>query len=473
MPDDNTLSIRKLVAILIALVLVILFAQWLVGYLTTGKIVIATDSKYNDVSVSSVSNSTTTKGGFSKHTKGSLTTKLKTGGYFVSVQNGVNGSTKYVIIKGHTTTHLNIRLLRTTGVEPVVYTPAQDVIADASRLRYLNPSDSSINQIDSLNQESKININYNLLSIRWADTAYGVGQNSGGQLFVIDNGSVRPLDSPISGKNTSGAVYAVAPNHKIYIGNGSSVYAGSEKKGFKKVYSEMPKNSSLVAGSNNVTIVTNGYSKDGPRVVIVDSNGKQYNKKFDAPLNGWSTWSENDRYITFIEGSKGIVFDSTLHQVAIIPQGNIIYAAWSSTGVLFYAIGSQLWSYGVSQQTSHLIANMPLNSSINGVSVSTDDSYVYVITQDSGGDNQSQAIRRVGLKSQPVPEYIYKLQDILPLTSGGYTLGVINFSSPAKVLVEVPPSSNPSAAPEQATRQLQTLGFDTSKLHFDIELENP
>ena len=264
MQNENQLSIRKLIAIIAGVVIVLALGQWLFGYLTTGKIVITTDSKYNDVSVSSVSHSTTNKNGFSKHSKGALSTKLKAGDYFVSIQNGVNGSNQYIKIKGHTTTRLNVHLLKTTGVEPVMSTPAQDVVADASRLRYLNTDseDNGIVQVNTQNQESATSINYNLVSVKWADTGYGVGQNSAGQLFVIDKGSIRPLSSPISGKDDTGAVFAVAHNRKIYIGRGSSVYGGSEKKGFKKIYGKMPAKSVLVAGSDHVAVLTDGYTNN-------------------------------------------------------------------------------------------------------------------------------------------------------------------------------------------------------------------
>ena len=122
-----------------------------------------------------------------------------------------------------------------------------------------------------------------------------------------------------------------------------------------------------------------------------------------AFLNGWSSWSKDDKYFMVVEGAKGDVFDSSLRQVATIPQSNVVYGDWSDNDTLFYGVGSQLWSYSMQPQRSQLIANMPFSSSIKGLSVSTDSAYVYLITQSDATNSESQAIRRVGLKSQPVP----------------------------------------------------------------------
>jgi hypothetical protein len=463
--DENNLSVKKVVAVIIAVILSIVFLEWLINYLTIGKLVVTTNSSQSTITVSSLSKNTTGKG-FSKQATGSLSIRLKAGGYFVAVEQGSSSRSRYVTVRGHVTTRLNLTLPAPIGVEPVTFGSAQDIAADSSSLVYLNPDDSNINQINGQDQVTEFGSSYSLQSIRWADPTYGVGQNAVGQLFVISNGTVNALQSPVSDKNNTGLVYAITPDREIYIGLGSSVYSGTETGGFKKIYAHRLSESFLLAGSDRVAILSSGYGQEKSNITVVNkSGGGQVDKNFDQTFNGWSSWSPDNKYLVVVEGAKAVVLNSSLRQVATIPQNNIAYPDWLNSGTLFYSINDQLWSYNVATQDNYLVANMPLADSIKEVVASEDGAYIYLVTVDSSGNT---AVRRVGLHGQKVPSYIYKLQDILPQSTPGvgYSIGLVNFSGPPTIQV-VRSNGGPMNAQQLADQVLQSDGFDTSKLRFE------
>ncbi len=464
--QNNQLTIRKIIALLGLAIVLLILISWLINYLTTGRIVITSGNKYADVNISSIQKNTTGKG-FSKHAKSSLSTRLKAGGYFVTVGNGTNGTTRYVKVKARSTTRINVSLLDTTGVEPVLYDSVQNIVADSSRLEYLSSDDSAIGQINTQNEESESGEEYGLRSIQWANTNYGVGQNSKGQLFVINSGQVSALHSPVSGKEDGSVVYSVAPNKKIYIGSGSSVYAGSQHGGFKKIYSNRPSGSFLLAGSGRVAVLSSGYHNTGSTVTVINNDGSQLSKNFDKPFNAWSSWSQNDKYLLITVGPLTEILDASLQVVATVPQsGNIAYPAWLDDDTVFYSVGGQLWSFEVGGQKARLVANMPLNNSIKEIDVSTDKAYVYLVTFDN---KNFSTVRRVGLRGQKVSELVYRLQDIMPAQFGGYTIRLINFSEPPVIQVVLYGGSDPVGSLQSAKQELQSRGFDIGSLNITEE----
>jgi hypothetical protein len=472
------MNIKKVIVAVVLLMVILFSLPLLINYLTMGKLVITTNSSENSITLSSVNKSLNSiKGsagkGFSKQAMGSLSVKLKAGNYTVSVQNGSNSTAQYVKVKSHHTEHLKITLLNTTGVEPVVYDNAQDIIADNSHLLYLDPEDSTLNQINSQDQHSESDDQYGFQSIQWADTSYGVGQNAQGQLFVVNKGSVSALQSPVSDQNDASLVYAVAPNRDIYIALGSSVYSGTATGGFKKIYSQQTAGSFLVAGSDKVAIVTIGdvvNSQDGngvvePSIVAIDDSGKQVQKNLNATA---AAWSEHARYLAVVTGSAGEILNASLQQIATIPQRNFGNLVWLDDNTLFYSVQDQLWSYNLQTQSSRLIANMPLAEQIQEVKVSTDKAYVYLTTSNSNNDI---AVRRVGLLGQKVPGFIYQLQDILPQATpgSGYGMGLYNFAGKPTISVVLTDGSDSSTSLQSAMQELQSDGFDLNQLQFEVE----
>jgi hypothetical protein len=476
---DFDMSIRKASLLFVLFVVLVISIQLLINYLSVGTLIITTGSSQDSINLTKVNtslNSTTGSAAkdFSKEAKGSLSIKLKPGGYLVAVQNSASSTSRYVKVMAHKTERINIALLSTSGVEPVVDDNAQNIVADSSHLLYLNPSDSSLNQLNGQNEHTESGNQYGLRSIAWADTNYGVGQDSDGQLFTIKSGAISPLQSPASGQNDTSLVYAVAPNREVYFSLGSAVYAGTETGGFKQIYTHNTSGSFLVAGLDKVALVNIGDVQNGnggkgvvisPSITVVTIAGKVV--KMTLTLSA-AAWSQHGTYLAVATGAAGEVLDGSLHQIATIPQRNFKNLTWLDDNTLFYSVQDQLWSYDLLSQSSRLITNMPLGDSIQEIAISTDKAYVYLATADT---NKNITVRRVGLKDQKVPDFIYQLQDILPqeVTNPGYEMRLYNFAG--KPTVTVIPNDGPHSTPplQSAMQTLQGEGFDLSKLQFELE----
>ena len=228
----------------------------------------------------------------------------------------------------------------------------------------------------------------------------------------------------------------------------------------------MTPGSFLLAGNDKVAVLSSGYTDSGSSVTAVNTNGSQVAKKFNQPLNGWSTWSPDGKHLVVAEGSVAIVLDASLNQVASLPRSSVIaYPTWLNNSVIFYGVGSQLWSYNLTNQKSYVIANMPFTNPIKEITVSDDRAYVYVTSFDNSG---AVAVRRVGLKDQEVPDYVYRLQQALPLDFQNYSINLINFALPPTILVEQKVGTPPTDYISQAKHELQARGFDVSKLRFTL-----
>ncbi len=468
MQNNYNLTVRRLVpivlAVVAALILLVSGGEWLYHYFTTGNLVVTTNSKYTDISVLPVSN----KSNVSRQGSGSLAVSLHTGEYYVSVENGSNGTSQYVKVKGrNATTRISLQTAKPSGIAPVVYGNLQNVAADSSHLAYLDQT-TGIHYIDTSNNDSVVPNTNGFLSAAWASPTYGVGLDSSQGLFVINNTSVTPLTSPVSASDSAGTLYAVTPNRTIYVASGSALYSGTASSGLKQIYTNKSSNDALAAGNNEVASITTGLNGTKPQVVVVRKDGKTAHKNFDASITGWSPWSPGDKYIAILAGRTGRIFDTSLHPVASIPESSISYATWLDDNTLLYSVGSELWSYSVAQQRSQIIGNAPLNEQIKSLSVSTDKTAIYLTTLDSY-TNQVDAIRRINLKGQPVPDVVYRLQLLLPITENDYSISMVNFAGTPTIVVSVPVDSERASSLQSAQTTLQGL-VDISGLQFTTAL---
>src|ERR1700744_5375787 len=135
-PNQARRSLIRLFAGIIALLVLLFGGELLYHFLTTGKIVVTTNSATASVTVSAASKGSPSDGAFSQTGTGSLTVRVKAGKYVVSVQDGSNGTNQYVQVSGRSTKTVSVHLLQPTGVQPVIYGVAQNVMADSSHLAY-------------------------------------------------------------------------------------------------------------------------------------------------------------------------------------------------------------------------------------------------------------------------------------------------------------------------------------------------
>lgn len=463
------MTIKKVLVVLVLLMGLLIVIPLLINHFGYGQLDITTNSHLNSITLTQSITSKNSGGTvLSKQAYGSLSIKLKKGEYLISIQNGSNSSSQSIVVKAHSKEHIVMNLVSAGGVEPVISDFASDMVADSSHLVYLSSDDSSINEINTQNQDIEIDSNYDLRSISWADTSFGVGQNASGNLFVIQNGTVSPLNSPVSNSDNSDVVFVVAPNREIYVAFGSSVYSGTASGGFKKIYTKRQVGSVLSAGLGRVSLIDSGYSGSQANIVTIDSSGKSIERQQSTFINTWSSWSPHDKYIVINGASTGEVLNSSMQQVATIPQGDFTNPVWLNDNTLFYNINDQLWSYNIQTQRAQVISNMPNGEQIQQIVVSTDGAYIYLVTTDTAG---TPTIRRVGLHDQQVPNIVYQLQEFLltpPTPGSGYAIGLINFSGEPTVQVVLSDGSNATNSLQSTMQTLQQDGFNLSQLQFSV-----
>src|ERR1039458_3465345 len=440
---------------------------WLVNYLSTGTIIVTANEKGSTITLQRTSQGKP----FVKIGLGSLSVTATHGQYLATIKNGSQVIEQFINFNdGHKTLKYSISLSSLSQVEPVAYQNASDVAASNTGLVYLDAGDEYIHTIDNQNNLVAINSAQQFQNVKWANASFGVGLDSDGHLYTINNASISPLAVPFSygGKAVS---FDVSENKQIYVSYGEDVYVGGQNGSFKKIYTATSSNLVLAAGVNKVAIAdeTEEQSASNPLLATVSTSGSVIKNVGEGEI-GKLALSPNGQYLVSVNESYASVYDSSLHQVAIVPAiSSVNYVTWLDNNRFFYTSGDELWLYDLTNQRAELVASMPfLVNSITGLSISSDRSYVYLTASVSGLDNN--AVLRVGLKGQQVPDYMNKLQGIIPLMLSDCSLSLVNFVQPTTILVTPFPNSNlsPQAYLQEAQNELQQDGFDLSKLQFKL-----
>lgn len=473
-------QIRKLVFWFCGLLVLFFVLRFAVHYITSGTITVTTGNTSATISISSAPSPSgaakTTRQG-----KGSLTTRLPSGSYVVSVRYAASAANQLVHLGWRSNRHISTKQPRSATVEPVLYEGVQYLAADSNRMVFMASVESGgLEYINQDNEDVNIANTQTVNSVAWANAQYGIAQNSYGQLFVVDGTSVHRLQSPISFISDIGARYAVAPNRTIYIGLGSNVYRGTEAKGFKKIYTKFTTSDQLVAANDQVMIINPRDAQGNGTGVVVKTNGEVIGKTFGPALAGWTPWSQNGKHIVVTVGQEPELFDSSLHRVGVVPQpvltnsgdsshtSAVTGGSWLGDNTLFYYYAGQLWSYNLAQDISSVMATMPNSEIILSATVSADGSYVYLVTSTDGFT--PLAIHRVGLRGQAVSQNFVFLQDFLPITAPEYTIGVRNFSGKPVIVVYPNPGSDSDDALQAAKSTLEGI-IDVNNTEFDVDAE--
>jgi hypothetical protein len=207
---------------------------------------------------------------------------------------------------------------------------------------------------------------------------------------------------------------------------------------------------------------SNASNVSSPVLAIIGADGSIKDGGEEAER---LSWSPNGQYLATVNETNPTIYDNSLKRVAVVPTSSIVgQLGWLDKDTLLYSLNDELWTYNVAGQKSQLLSNAPLSNSITGLYVSSDHAYIYITTFDSF--TSDRAIRRIGLRGQRVPDYIYQLQAIMPLQLNSRYLGLINFYGPPNVLVSVYPPENTQSAISSAKRILQDRGFDVSVFRF-------
>jgi hypothetical protein len=486
MPPNYPTSRQQLLRVLFLLTtLVVLFlgGRLVVHFLATATLTVTTGSPAAQITVSSAP-SPTGETKVTRQGKGSLTTHVPSGAYVVSVQSATSATNQIVHLGWRSSKTISVNPAgRPAATEPVLYEGVVDLVADNNRLMYLTTAEefNGVEYIDTNNQATTIADNLRLVSVAWASTQYGVAQDSDGKLYVVHGGAIHPLQpSILKGKTDAGTMYAVAPDRTIYVGIDSALYRGTEQSGFQQIYDKLTVNDRLVAANGQVLVLDPGQtsSQRSGSATIVTTEGKVISKSLGAGVGGWTPWSQNGKYIVISVGQQPQLFDATLKRLGSIPQpalsggGSSTHTSVINDGAwlgdtLFYYYGTQLWSYSVSGQTTRIIATVSDSQLIQSVAVNADGSYVYLTTANVSSSDPS-AVLRVGLHGQPVADKLLRLQNVLPITLPGYTIGLRNFAGSPTIMITAFPGTDPNSTIPAAEAIIQGV-IDPTGFNFDAE----
>lgn len=456
-------SVKRPAFLTLGGIIFIILIIWLWNYLHTGKVIITTNNPNDTISLTLFSatnaNNSSNNGSKPYANRGKLSVVARAGQYLAVVEGNSIATRQIVKVSAHKTLKYEIDPVNSTGVEPVAYITAQDTVEGGSQLIFLNTSSHTLYKIDDQNNLSTL-ATKQLQNIKWADSSFGVGQDSNGHLYLVEAGQVSPLNVPFTYDNRA-VDFDISADKEIYVSHGSAVYLGSQAGSFKKIYTATSSEPELAAGKNDVA-VADAPSDVGdnvkPLLAIVAQSGRIIKETIEAHR---LAWSPNGQYL-LDEESLGNIYSSSLKKVATLPASFIIgSASWLDDSNLVYSNNDQLWIYNLTDQKAQILANMPLANYITGLSIAADKSYIYLTTIDASGDG---AIRRVGLKNQMIPKFIYELQSILPLSVNQCTLSLRNFTQPGIVVQSSANQAQGCIPIAQST--LQQRGFNISLLSF-------
>lgn len=471
--DAKPLISRRLILLsFCALALIILFV-WLVHYSTTGKIIVTTNNSSNSITLTKIIVTTSKNIPKTYKSQGKLNVTTSTGKYIVSVEGNIEGnsiaSARIINLEARKIISLTINPTNTSAVESVAYQNAQNIAADNNQLIYFNKTTGRVEKVDAGNNLTLINSPYQFQAVKWANTSFGVGQDSNGHLYTISAGVISPLSVPFKYGDRVG--FDVSPKMQIFVSNGADVYAGNQNGGFKKVYISSASKPVLAASVNQVAVADeteeqNASGASKPLLAIVGTSGKVIKKNIEA---GNMVWSPNGQYLVSFSQSNLQIYDTSLNLNTTLPNSSLVGSAeWLDDNTLLYSVNDQLWNYNMLSQKAELVANMPAANPITGIAINSDKSYIYVTTTDTTGSRN--VIRRIGLLGQKVGGFIYQLQNAMPMNFDNYSLSLINFSGAPAILVKPFPDSTVSAQADaqDAPSKLQQRGLDITNLQFII-----
>lgn len=460
---ESQMSSKKIVFWAGISVFMMFVLVWLWNYYHTGTIIITTDNPNNTITLSRIDGSE-----ISKANK-KLSATVSTGEYKVYVKGNSVATVQNILLKPRKTQRYNINPVNATGVEPVAYVNAQDVGATTGQLVYLDGIFGALFKIDGQNNIKKINASHKFEEVRWADPSFGVAQDSKGHLYYVVSGEVKAMSVPFDYDGLA-ISFDVSPDRNVYITHGAEVYVGKQEGSFKKIYTSSSEKPSLASANGHLAVSDSMYGRNAspisePLLATVDASGKiqKINEESER-----LAWSPDGSYLAAVNETDPVIYSGSLKKITTVPTNSIVgQFAWLNDSTLLYTMNDELWTYNLPERKAQLFSNMPLSESVTGLSISLGQDYVYVTTYNSF--TTSYVLRRIGLKDQKVPKYIYRLQDVMPMRLSGHYLSLINFSGKPTVIVPIYPGESESTIVTSAKAGLIKRGFDISNLRFSAQ----
>lgn len=447
-----------------------LLMVWLIyTFLTTASVQIITNDQKNIVSIQQTAPQQ--KSIDIGNVTGNFSTRLATGSYIVTVKNdyasaqqiftlGIGDSKKVTV---NVDTQAN-----TPGVlEPVSDLGAYDVVADKSSVKFIdrNKSPTFLYSIDSNNALTIVAPNTSYDTIAWANSSYGVGR-IGSQLQTIQGSTIADLKTPVAADK---ATFAVAPNHDVYLSDGSGLYRQSDGQNFTKVMTaDSQSQIKIVSASSNSVLLTEkstDTNREGELTVLHKNDTK--NTTNGELYEG--AWSKSGKYLA-VSGDTSAIFDSNLKKIVNLPINNVNNLVWMSDNDLVYAQSNLLWKFSLDTRRATVLATTNSGvGSISQIALSDDGSSLYVSIQNADSTNgYTFYLTRYKFNTKVViSPLLQKLGLALPNSpiDGCYD-GYANFNQPTVTVTAI--ASIEQLCLDATKTYLQGYGVNTDPLKFQF-----
>jgi hypothetical protein len=376
---------------------------------------------------------------------------------------------KLVTIRGAHTTHVKL-VLTSPSIDSVPVSSQADnnfLVSDRGVV-FSDPTTNYLYSVDQTRQEHLIDSDHGFTEIHWADYDFGVGKSTGGKLYLIQSGVVSALKMP-AGPQDQNIHFAVAPDHQIYVAENKTVYRGGPG-GFTKIYSVDKPVGFMVAGNNAVAI---SASRDA------DSNLAQHQDEDDAslfiinlsnhvyPLSGDFTqarWSPDGTKLVVSTLGDLVIWSDVGHELTTLPVSGINSVSWYGKENVLYAVGTNLWSFNLANQESHIIFSAQ-GKNVSSIVAEHSPLPIFLTLENQGQHSSLFYLVRIAGGHETPSSLEEQLEVFLPNTINGCSLGYTNFSSLVVTVISAPGSEQTCL--DVAHSYLQEYGVNPSGLNFN------
>lgn len=361
--DTKTKKAISIYILICILIVVFLIIRAIINFLNSGRIIVSTDNKGDNIILIDNQDSK-----IIKESVGEMNVSIKTGQYTVKAVSGINSVSKVVNIGKRQTIKYHVKFDKLLSYKPIVRTTATDIISDDNSLLYVDSYIGGVYKINSNNQTNLIPGSKNIISVQWVNTNYGIGIASNQKLFVINNNRATPLYHDFNNKINS---YSVTPGKYIYIVAGKDVFIGHNGGDLRKIFTSQ-NTGSIISGSNNavavINIADNAKHEASANISLISSNGNLISTKSvrvaenESDINYYA-WSPDGSKFLVLGGGNWSIFDNKLNITEVIPHNGVRYGissvTWADNDTILFSENNIIWSYSLSDGLSNILSIQP------------------------------------------------------------------------------------------------------------------
>jgi hypothetical protein len=460
---------RRVLALSVLLVLcILLFITRLV--LTVGTVVITTNNASAEISLLK-----TDRDGHEvtiKKSTGTLSAKVAAGSYTAAAHSNLSSAQQTVTVTAREKSQYSINFKDPTPVQSVLPDGAASLIADDSKMLYINTSDNLLYQLDNQGVPRVLDSLHAFKSIKWADVSYGVGQDSENKLHEIINGVVSDLQVPFTYTDGLNISYAVSAAGQFYVSADQTVYSANRGEALHQIYTTKSEYPSLYASYSGVLAIkdyekgpTNNAEQSGESggeeavLTILSSGQKIASKDIESSE---LAWSQDGKYLAVVGDTSNDIYDTHLNKLTSLHQGNSTNMVWLDASTLLYSSGGTVWSYSPATEQSSVVATMPQGGSVAGVYPSGNGTKIYVTSTRSVNNSKEYVLYGADLTttSSSIPDYAITLGIFFPTTANDCSFSYTNFVKPVLLVTAW---SNQDACRNQAINELNSDSLPADK----------